>query len=142
MAVLYPSEEWIKELQKVCNQDPEFKTACGDFAGKFIFQIEAEPPKLDRPANLFLSVEQGEAKEAMSLSSVGDRPDAEYVIAGTYAIWKKVVRGEQEPLRAIMTRRLKLTKGSQFKILKQARFAMKMINNCTKVDAVFVDEKG
>ncbi len=52
MAVRYPSDEWIKELSRICNEDPEFKDAAGDFSGKFIFQIEAEPGKLDETAYL------------------------------------------------------------------------------------------
>ena len=142
MAVLYPSDAWIKELRTVCNQDPEFRDACGEFAGKFIFQIDAEPGKLDTPAYLFLWVDRGEAKEAMELSSPEDRADAEYVITAKYSMWKKIVQGKQEPLRAIMTRKVRLTRGSQLKILKEARFAVKMINSCTKVDAEFVDERG
>jgi hypothetical protein len=141
MGVLYPSDEWIKELRTVCNNDPEFKEACGDFGGKFIFQIDAEPGKLDTPAYLFLWVDRGEAKDAMALSSPEERTDAEYVIAAKYSMWKRIVQGKQEPLRAIMTRKVRLTRGSQLKILKEARFAVKMINSCTHVDVEFVDER-
>jgi putative sterol carrier protein len=87
-------------------------------------------------------VDCGDAKEAMALSSPEDRPDADYVVTGKYSIWKDIVEGKQEPLRAIMTRKLRLSKGSQLKILKQASFAVRMISNCTKVETEFVDAKG
>ncbi len=141
MAVRYPSDEWIKELQRICNEDPEFKDACGTFSGKFIFQVEAEPGKLDEPGYLFFWADQGEAKEAKALSSPDERPDVEFIVAGSYSVWKDVVRAKQEPLRAIMTRKLKLPKGSRLKILKQLKFTIKMMNNCTKIDAEFPDEK-
>jgi len=140
MAVLYPSDEWIKELQKICNADPEFKEACGDFSGKFVFQIEAEPGKLDQTGYLFFWADKGDAKEAMALASADERPDSDYVMAGKYSVWKDVVRAKQEPLRALMTRKLRLIKGSQLKILKQVKFALKVMNNCTKIDARFPDE--
>jgi len=140
MPVLYPSDEWIKELQKVCKADPEFKEACGDFSGKFVFQIEAEPGKLDETRYLFFGADKGDAKEAMALASADERPDSDYVIAGKYSVWKDVVRAKQEPLRALMIRKLRLIKGSQLKILKQVKFALKMMNNCTKVEARFPDE--
>ena len=57
-------------------------------------------------------------------------------------VQKNIVEGKQEPLRAIMTRKLRLSKGSQLKILKQASFAVRMISNCTRVDTEFVDERG
>lgn len=140
MAVLYPSDEWIKELQKICNADPEFKEACGDFSGKFVFQIEAEPGKLDQTGYLLFWADKGDAKEAMALASPEERADSDYVIAGKYSVWKDVVRAKQEPLRALMTRKLRLVKGSQLKILKQVKFALKMMNNCTKIEARFPDE--
>ena len=141
MAILYPSDAWIKDLQRICNEDAEFKTACGTFSGKFVFQIEAESGKLEETAYLFLWADQGEAKEALALGSLDDRPDAEYVISGKYSVWKNIVQAKLEPLRAIMTRKLKLVKGSQLKILKQVKFTLKVMNNCKAIDAEFPDEK-
>ncbi|MEW6440901.1 MAG: SCP2 sterol-binding domain-containing protein [bacterium] len=141
MSALYPSDEWIKGLQAVCRADDGFRSSCGDFMGKFVFQIETEPGKLERPAYLFLWVDQGDAKEAKAMTSLDEEPDAEYVITGKYSVWKGVVQGKLDPLRAIMTRKLKLVKGSQFTILKQAKFAMRMISNATRVDTVFADER-
>lgn len=137
---MYPSDEWIKELQKICNGDPEFKETCGDFSGKFVFQIKAEPGKLDQTGYLFFWADKGDAKEAMALASPEERPDSDYVTAGKYSVWKDVVRAEQEPLRALMTRKLRRVKGSQLKLLKQVKFALKRMNNCTKIEARFPDE--
>lgn len=140
MAVPYPSDAWIKELEKICNNDPEFKEACGDFSGKMIYQIDAEPGKLEKTAYLFCFPDKGVVKEAQALASADARPDAEYIISGKYSVWKEVVKGRQEPLRALMTRKLKLIKGSQLKILKQVKFALRMMHNSTRVEAIFPDE--
>jgi putative sterol carrier protein len=141
MAVLYPSDGWIKELDRICNEDPEFKEAAGSFSGKFIFQIEAEPGKLDETAFLSVQVKDGVSSEAKALSSLEELPDADYIVAGKYSAWKNIVQAKLEPLRAIMTRKLKLIKGSQLKILKEVKLTLKIMNNCVKVDAEFPDEK-
>ena len=141
MAVLYPSDGWIKELDRICNEDPEFKEAAGDFSGKFIFQIEAEPGKLDETAFLSVKVENGVSSEARALASLDECPDADYIVTGKYSAWKNIVQAKLEPLRAIMTRKLKLIKGSQLKILKEVKLTLKIMNNCVKVDAEFPDEK-
>ena len=141
MAVRYPSDGWIKELERICNEDPEFKEAAGDFSGKFIFQIEAEPGKLDETALLSVRVKDGVTSEARALSSLEECPDADYVVTGKYSVWKSIVQAKQEPLRAIMTRKLKLIKGSQLKVLKQVKLTLKIMNNCVKVDAEYPDEK-
>ena len=142
MPVLYPSDAWIKELQGICNADPEFRELSAHFTGKFIFQIEAEPGVLEKPVFLFCQPEGGEVKEALEIASPDERPDAEYIITGKYPVWKKVVQGKQEPLRALMTRKLKLIKGKQLKLLKEVKLALKLINSCTQVDATYPDEKG
>jgi len=138
-AVRYPSDEWIQELQRVCNQDPGFRDACANFSGKLVFQVEAEPGKLESTAYLFCWPDRGEFREAMALASPDERPDVEYVISGKYTVWKEIVTGRQEPLRALMSRRVKLVKGSQLKLLKQVRFALRMMHNSTQIDAEFPD---
>ena len=110
MAVLYPSDAWIKELDRICNEDPEFKDAAGNFSGKFVFQIEKEPGKLDETTLLSIKCDNGVTSEARALSSIDDCPDADYVVTGKYSAWKGIVQAKLEPLRAIMTRKLKLIK--------------------------------
>lgn len=141
MAVLYPSDGWIKELDRICNDDPEFKVAAGAFAGKFVFQIEEEPDKLDETVFLSIQVKDGVSSGARALSSLDECPDADYIVAGKYTAWKNIVQAKLEPLRAIMTRKLKLVKGSQLKILKEVKLTLKIMNNCAKVDAEYPDEK-
>jgi putative sterol carrier protein len=140
MAVLYPSDGWIKELERICNADPDFKDAAGTFSGKFIFQIEAEPGKLDRTCLLSVRVRDGVTSEARALASVDECPDADYIVTGKYSAWKGIVQAKLEPLRAIMTRKLKLIKGSQLKILKEVKLTLKIMNNCVKVDAQYPDD--
>ncbi len=141
MPVLYPSDAWIKELQEICNADPEFRELSAHFSGKLIFRIEAEPGVLEKPVFLFCLPDRGEVKEALEIASPEERPDAEYIITGKYGVWKNVVQGKQEPLRALMTRKLKLIKGKQLKLLKEVKLALKLISNCTRVDAEYPDEK-
>jgi putative sterol carrier protein len=141
MAFPYPSDAWIKELRRVCNDDPEFTDSCTNFSGKMVWQIEAEPGRLDKTAYLYCWIHHGELKEAEALNSTDEKPDVEYIITGKYQAWKEIVKGRLEPLRALTTRKVKLVKGSQLKLLKQVKMAMRMMNNCVKVDAIFVDEK-
>jgi putative sterol carrier protein len=86
-------------------------------------------------------VVDGVSSEAKALPSVDECPDVDYIVTGKYSVWKNVVQAKQEPLRAIMTRKLKLVKGSQLKILKEVKLTLKIMNNCTKIDAEYPDDK-
>jgi len=140
MPVRYPSDAWIKELQKLCNADPEFRKMGAHFSGKFIFQIEAQPGVLDKTVSLFCWPDRGEVKEAAEIASPEERPDADYIITGSYPVWKNIVTAKQEPLRALMTRKVKLVKGKQLTLLKEVKLALKLMNTCARVDAEFPDE--
>lgn len=137
MPVRYPSDAWVKQLQDICNADPEFREIGAHFTGKFIFRIEAEPGVLDHDVHLFCWPDNGEVKEAAEIGSPEERPDVDYIVTGAYRVWKDVVQGKQEPLRALMTRKLKLIKGKQLKLLKEVKLALKLINACKQVDATF-----
>lgn len=140
MSPVYPSDEWIESFQLVCNNDPEFRDACASFSGKMLWQIEEEPGKLPRSILLFSWPDHGYIREAQALGKAEDRPDVEYIITGKYSVWKAIVKGELEPVRALITRKVKLTKGSQMKLLKQVRMAMRMMKNCSLVQTQFFDE--
>ncbi len=134
MGFKYPSDEWMKELKRICNDDKEFKDAVGTFGGIFVFQLEPEPGKLEKRTYLFLQIQDGNITNAGELPSIDDRPDLDYILEGSFSVWKDVITGKREPLRAIMTRKLKLVKGKQLALLKNTKMAMRMINNCVKVD--------
>jgi putative sterol carrier protein len=140
MGFPYPSLAWIKELQRICNTDPEFKDAAGDFSGKMMFHIEADD-KLPKDVCLFIDVGEGQVKEAAEYATMKDRDDTDYIMSAKYTQWKDVINGQLEPLRAIMTRKMKLVKGSQLKILKYVKFTLKMMANSMAVDASFELEK-
>jgi putative sterol carrier protein len=140
MGFLFPSLEWAKEVQRICNADPEFKDAVQDFSGKMMFHIEADE-KLAKDVCVFLDIGDAQVKEAAEYADMKDRPDTDYILSAKYAQWKDVITGQLEPLRAIMTRKMKLVKGSQLKILKYVKFTLKMMDITKTVDSFFGLEK-
>ncbi|MBT8341601.1 MAG: hypothetical protein HKP58_07280 [Desulfatitalea sp.] len=140
MGFMYPSAEWMKELKRICNEDGEFKNSVGKFKGSFVFQVLPEPGKLEKPAFLKFAIADGSATDAGAAETLDELGDVDYVLEGNYTIWKEVISGKREPLRSIMTRKLKVTKGKQLTLLKNTKMAMRMISNSVKVSSVFADE--
>jgi putative sterol carrier protein len=140
MAFIFPGLEWTQEVQRICNADPEFKEAVQDFNGKMMFHIEADE-KIDKSVCLFLDIADAQVKEAAEYADMKDRPDTDYILSAKYTQWKEVITGQLEPLRAIMTRKMKLVKGSQLKMLKYVKFTLKMMDVTKAVDSDFSLEK-
>jgi putative sterol carrier protein len=140
MAALYPSDEWIKDLQRVCNEDPRMKEVGGNYSASFVFEIEADQ-NLKEPAYLYFWPDKGVVKDSIALKSLDEKPDATYVIAGKYSNWKNLVKGKMAPLRMITTRKLRVVKGSQIKLLQNVKLSLRVMHNCLEVPCEFVDEK-
>ncbi len=140
MSYLFPSDEWIKELQRICNDDPEFSDSCRKFSAKMAYQIDTEPGKLESPVIMYFWPDNGRVFDARALSSLEEVPDTEYVISGKYSVWKEVSSGGLDPFRAIITKKLKLVKGSQLKLMKNVKEAMKIMNLCITIDSRYPDD--
>jgi putative sterol carrier protein len=65
---------------------------------------------------------------------------ARYVIAAPYSRWKDVVRGELDPLRAMVQGKLRV-RGDLPTILRQVRAANELVHLLEELDTVFPDEE-
>jgi putative sterol carrier protein len=57
-------------------------------------------------------------------------------MSASYEDWKKVVLGELDPIKGLISRRLKL-KGNMNKIMRAPQAAKELVACCTKVETEF-----
>jgi putative sterol carrier protein len=62
-----------------------------------------------------------------------------FVITGSYAQWKSVIKKELDPVKAMMQGKLKL-KGNLPMIVRNVKAAQSLVENASKVDTHFLDE--
>lgn len=130
MAFKFPSDAWIKELKNRLNESASYERSAKDWEGDFTFVVEADEA-YSETAYLFLGLHHGKSTDAMRLESQDER-DAEFVIRAPYSIWRKVIEGELDPIRGMMTRRLKLS-GNMVKIMRYPKAAQEIIACCAEV---------
>ncbi|MCX5868007.1 MAG: SCP2 sterol-binding domain-containing protein [Proteobacteria bacterium] len=135
---LFPSPEWVEEMRKVAESDPEYKKAGADWEGDMIMVIEAEPGKLDQPFMYYSKPYKGEMLEYYQLKNENERT-AEYTIRAPYSVIKGIIKGEIDPLQAMMKGKIKV-KGNMQKLLKYAKFQQLGMKALAKVKTEFVDE--
>jgi putative sterol carrier protein len=58
---------------------------------------------------------------------------SEFTITAPLAVWRKVLEGNLDPIRGIVSRQLKLT-GSLPKIMKSPKAATELVNSCATID--------
>lgn len=136
---LFPSQEWVEELMKVTQDDPEYQKAGADWEGDMIMVIQPEPGKLDQPFVYYSKPHRGEILEAKMLSSEDER-QAEFTIRAPYSVVKSIIKGEIDPMQALMKGQVKV-QGNMQKLLKYAKFQQLGMKALSKVSTEFVDEK-
>lgn len=136
MAIEFPSDEWMKALMAEINQSESYRKAAKTWEGDLYFIIEAGPG-VPQDVYLYLDPWHGECRDAfMTTDPTVKSP--EFVIRASLDAWRKVIEKKLDPIRALMTRQLKL-KGDMIKIVKNPRVALELVNCCTRIDTSWTE---
>jgi putative sterol carrier protein len=140
MAIDFPSEAWTNAYKDVLNADPGYKEAGAPWtAGALTFVVKAEPGVgLAEDVAFILDVHQGVCRDAR-ITSMEEGAKQPFVITGSYAQWKSVIKKELDPVKAMMQGKLKL-KGNLPMIVRNVKAAQSLVENASKVDTHFLDE--
>jgi putative sterol carrier protein len=137
MALKFPSDEWIKELGRQLNASRSYERSAKNWEGDFIFICEPDAA-YDDTAYLFLGLYHGKSTGAAMLDSEGER-EAQFIIRAPYGNWRQVIEGKLDPIRGMMTRKLRLT-GDMIKIMRYVAAAKEIVSCCALIPTDFGDE--
>jgi putative sterol carrier protein len=129
MAILFPTDEWIKALHNELNRSKDYKEAAQKWEGDICFVIK-KGAGVPGDTYLYLDLWHGMSRDAYE-SSTPIR--SEFTISAPLTTWKRVIEGKLDPIRGIMSRQLKLS-GPMTKILKAPKAAVELVNCATKID--------
>lgn len=133
------SPEWADAFKAEINKSPEYKQAAATWEGSVGLVVLAEPDhNVPEDLGIFLDLWHGEAR-AVRAGGVLDAQAADYVITGSYSRWKAVAQKELDPIKAIMTARLKL-KGSFPTLVRYVEASKQLVECTTRVDVIWPDE--
>ena len=130
MAFTFPSDAWIKELSRRLNESASYERSAKDWEGDFVFVVEPDE-EVGETAYLFLGLHHGKSTGAARVASQDER-EAEFLIRAPYSIWRQVIEGNLDPIRGMMTRRLKLS-GNLVKIMRYPKAAQEIVSCCAEV---------
>ena len=128
MAIVFPSDAWIKELSKQLNASKGYEQSAKNWEGDFTFVVEPDGAYRET-AYLFLGLYHGKSPDAGMMEQIDER-ESQYLISAPFSTWQKVIEGKLDPIQGMMTRRLKL-KGDMKMIMRYPKAAKEIIS-CTK----------
>jgi len=134
MAIPFPSDEWCKALCEKLNASEGYAKAAKDWEGDFYFIVEPGGP-IEKEICLYMDLWHGKCREARLVSDRSEKTP-EFTMSADYDAWRKVVQGELDPIKGLMSRKLKLS-GNMSKIMRAPQAAKELVGCCTQVETAF-----
>ena len=133
MAILFPSDEWVKAAMIELNQSTDYKEAAKTWEGDIEFVVTALPDGR-KEVVLYMDLWHGTCREAYEVSEPKSKP--EFTILAPLPVWRKVLGGKLDPIRGLVSRQLKM-RGNMMKVMKAPKAAVELVNACSKVDTLW-----
>jgi putative sterol carrier protein len=139
MALPFPSETWARAYGDAINQNPAYKkTAANWTEGAIALVCKAEPALgFDAPQAMVLDLLHGECRGVLYTTEREVFMTTPFVIEASYAQWKAVIRGEIDPIKAMLQGQLKLAKGHLPTIIRDVEGSRQLVMSASKVDTEF-----
>lgn len=126
---------WVTRLQEALNASEGYAEAAKNWEGDFYFVIEAEDTFVDQDIYMYLDLWHGKCR-AVDVPTAKDTYEPEFLLAGSVKSFKQVIDGNLDPIKAIMTRKLKL-KGNMAKVMRNVKAANQLVYCCTLIPTKF-----
>jgi putative sterol carrier protein len=134
MAIKFPSDKWIKELNIRLNASVAYAQAAATWEGDITFIIL---PDADYPDTtyLYIDLQHGKASNARQLSSL-DEQKVLFIISAPFNTWRRVLEGRLEPIQGIFSGKLNLV-GSMAQIQRAPKAAYEMVKVAAQIETDF-----
>jgi putative sterol carrier protein len=136
MAYSFPSEEYVQAVMDVLNQDQQYAQIARNWEGDLVFVIEPDKgvESQDLPMLLYFDLWHGKCREVRVIDpEVEEVPDAAFTLTAPQANYLKILRGELDPMQAMITRRLKV-EGSMAYMLRNVPTVLDFVRCCSSVE--------
>lgn len=110
MPAVFPSEEWLKDLEEKLNSDQRYNAIAKNWEGDLFFFIEPEG-NLKEQLTFYLDLYHGTCRKVEYKSQASSYPNPMFTLTATYGNITAILTGKLNPMTAMMTTKLKV-KGS------------------------------
>jgi len=115
---IFATQAWLDESASLLNNDPEYAEGAKDYEGDYLYIVEADELQ-PAPIYYYVDLYHGKCRKATIVTSPTE-VKAEFEMSAPYSIWKKILQGELDGNKALMTRKLKI-KGNMTKLMKSTK---------------------
>jgi len=106
MAAIFPSLEWLEGLSEKLNSDAKYGQIARNWEGDICFVLEPSGP-LTEELLYYLDLWHGKCRKTEILKDLSS-VQPKFVFTATYDNASRVMKGELDPMQAMMTRKLQV----------------------------------
>ena len=129
------SSPWAEACATAINGAVAYRAAATRWEGAVM--LEMLPDETEGEAQqVFFDLWHGECRVAR-VASPADADAARYVLSGTTSAWEQVLSGRVAPLLAVLSGKLKLSRGSLAELLPYVSAAKELVTAVASVPGVF-----
>jgi len=110
MAAIFPSEEWLQDLERKLNSDPRYNGIAKNWEGDLLFLIEPDG-NLKELLTFYLDLWHGQCRKVEYKPAPESHPNPAFALTASYKDIAAILTGKLNPMTAMMTSKLKV-KGS------------------------------
>ena len=120
------SDEWASAWCEALNASATYRTAAASWEGAVVVAVRRDPGRGVEPRAVFLDLWRGACREARA-AAPADETAARYVLTADATTWVGLLSGALDPLAAVMSGALELTKGSVVSLFPQVAAAKELV---------------
>jgi putative sterol carrier protein len=126
------SDAWARAWGDAINGSPVYRQSAATWEGSIAAVAAADSDGAAPRLAVFLGVWQGECRAARAATPM-DLAEAAYVLEATPGAWRDLFEGRIAPLTALMTAKVRLTRGELARLLPYQTAAKELIRLATEV---------
>jgi putative sterol carrier protein len=131
----FPTAEWVVALNEKLNTDEKYAQVARNWEGDMTFQIEPGGA-LSVPVKFYLDLWHGKCRNAYVVDE-NQEVKSVFVLKAPYENYHKLLKGELEPMQALLTRKLSVT-GNMAVLMRNVPTVLDFVRCCREVTDSFI----
>jgi len=121
----FPSREFAEALCRALNESEAYRRYARGWRWPILFKVEGGP-------GFVLDLYDGECR-GVEWFDDASQASAEYVLSAPREVWLSVIRGDVHPIRAILSRKIRLERGSYTTLARYSMAATEIVRAARSV---------
>ncbi|MFX1566132.1 MAG: SCP2 sterol-binding domain-containing protein [Promethearchaeota archaeon] len=134
--VQFGTPEWIEQFVKTLNDNQAYAEAAETWEGDFLFIVWSDKDAgIDEEIVMWMDLWHGTCRSYEMLSN-RDSKETAFIYEGEYSNWQEIIEGRLDPIKALLTRKMKLT-GDRAKVMRATRAAKELVRTAQMIKTEF-----